>query len=110
MPLLPFMDDSPLAWLQPLILAAVLLLTILLMLRQAGEMKRLEEAASRRREFITILDCGGREVRRPFREGEYVGARAEGCDGEAGVVKAIVVKPEEEKRDRGKGIRGLLRL
>ena len=103
-------DEGPLRWLQPIFFIIILGLTIALMLKQASEMRRLEEAASRRREFITILECGSKEVRRGFKEGDYVGKQVECEEGVSGIVKGIVVREEKTQEKKSKGLKSLFRL
>lgn len=103
-------DEGPLRWIQPIFFIIILGLTIALMLKQASEMRRLEEAAARRREFVTIVSCGSKEVRRSFEEGDYVGKNVDCGEGAKGIIKGIIVKEEKVQEKKSKGLKSLFRL
>ncbi len=105
-----FHEGTPLEWLQPLLFVFILGLTIALMVRQASEMKKLEQTVSKKREFITVISCGDKEVRRPFKEGDFVGKKVSECDGGEGLIHYIIVKGEKKEEKSSKGLKSLFKI
>ena len=89
-------------WLQAIITIVFIAAIILLTLQQAGEMKKLQQAAKARK-IVTVVDCGGKREARAFSEGDYVGKRVE-CPsgGGEGVIHYIYAEQEEREEKRGR--------
>ena len=93
--------------LQVVLLAAIVAATLALAVKQARDLKALERKVASKKRYVTVIDCGGSDVKRDFREGDYVGARVSECDGREGIVKAIYVEePKPEKQGEVKSPRG----
>lgn len=89
-------------WIQSLIMLGLLAFLAAMMIRQLAESRRPEPE----RRVVTVEDCGGRRVERPFEQGDYVGKRTGTCDdGSPRLVVAIYAKPAEpaEGRSRAPG-------
>jgi hypothetical protein len=88
------MPQNPglLEWLQPLLFLVLVGFTVFLVVKQSRDLRRLEEKASSRKRYVTVIDCGGSRVEREFREGDHVGARVPECGGREGVIAAIYVE------------------
>ncbi len=93
--------------LQVLLLAAIVAATLALAIKQARDLRALEQKVASKKRYVTVIDCGGSDLKRDFREGDYVGARVSECNGREGVVKAIYVEePKPEKRGEVKSPQG----
>ncbi len=68
-------------WIQPILILVTLGIVIMLTLRQASELRRLQESANIRPKIITVIDCNGERRERDFREGDYVGLTTPECSG-----------------------------
>ena len=95
-------DGGSLEWLQPLLLIVMLMAIIALTLRQASELRRMQEQASRKTKTLTIINCGesGR-VERAFKEGDYVGKRVDECKEGEGLIEAIYAVEEKPAPRQG---------
>ncbi len=76
------MANGDVSWIQPILILITLGIVIMLTLRQASELKRLQESANIRPKIITVIDCGGERKERDFKEGDYVGLVIPECGGE----------------------------
>lgn len=92
------------AWIQPLLLMIALGVVIMMTLKQARELKKLQEGASAKEKVLTLIECGGGQKReREFREGDYIGKRVNECgEGEGLIVGIYAVKEEQRKQSKGK--------
>jgi len=89
-------DGGTLEWLQPLLLIVMLMAVIALTLRQATELRRMQEQAAKKTKTLTIIDCGGQgRVERSFKEGDYVGKRVGECKEGEGLIVAIYTVEEK---------------
>ncbi|MCE4612426.1 MAG: hypothetical protein F7C07_01145 [Desulfurococcales archaeon] len=95
-------DGGSLEWLQPLLLIVMLMAIIALTLRQASELRRMQEQASKKTKTLTIINCGdsGR-VERSFKEGDYVGKRVSECKNGEGLIEAIYTIEEKPAPKQG---------
>ena len=84
--------------LQVATLILVIIATVALAYKQARDLRRLEERVSKAKRYVTVIDCRGSARVREFREGDYVGAVVDECDGGSGVITAIYLQEPEEKR------------
>ncbi|MCE4602970.1 MAG: hypothetical protein F7B18_07295 [Desulfurococcales archaeon] len=88
-------------WIQPLLLMIALGTVIMLTLKQARELKKLQEASNSKEKIITLIDCNGEKKERDFKEGDYIGKRVEECsDGDGIIIGIYAVK--EEAKDKAK--------
>jgi hypothetical protein len=97
-------DGGTLDWLQPLLLIVMLMAVIALTLKQATELRRMQEQASRKTKTLTIIDCGDSgKVERSFKEGDYVGKRVGDCQEGEGLIIAIYTVEEKPAPGQGQG-------
>ncbi|MEB3779400.1 MAG: hypothetical protein GSR85_04125 [Desulfurococcales archaeon] len=84
------MVDGNLEWIQPILILVTLGIVIMLTLRQASELRKLQESANIRPKIITVIDCNGERRERDFKEGDYVGLSTSECSGGSeGVIVGI---------------------
>ena len=100
---MPVFGDNELSWIQPLVILVTLIAVIMVTLKQMKELK--EMGQEKPRKILTIIDCGETEIRRDFKEGDYIGAKTDECPD--GVIKAIYVE-EQQATDAKKKNRGTL--
>ncbi|MEB3788227.1 MAG: hypothetical protein GSR78_05670 [Desulfurococcales archaeon] len=98
---MPLFTDNELAWVQPLVILVTLVAVIMVTLKQMKELK--EMGQDKPRKIVTIVDCGETEIRRDFKEGDYIGARTDECPD--GVIRAIYAEEPPatggKKKNRG---------
>jgi hypothetical protein len=85
-------------WIQTLLLIASIGLLIYMAAKQTSETMKAMEAE--RVELYSVVACADGSIRnREFRNGDYVGGKADDC--ESGVVIGVYAKnPEREKRQK----------
>lgn len=89
-------------WLQAVITIVFIIVIVLLTLQQAGEMKKLQQAA-RARKVVAEIDCGDRKERRAFSEGDYIGKKVECPSGQGeGIVYLIYAEQEASEGRKGR--------
>ncbi len=90
------------SWIQPLLLLIALGTVILLTLKQARELKRLEDSASSER-IVTLVRCGDSTREREFKEGDYIGKTVDECNGQGVIVGIYAYRQEKgDKKGRAK--------
>jgi len=92
-------------WMQSLILLILLAAAVYMMLKQAKEMKEMQEKLKRKSQVFTVIECIGdgkvTRKKRPYRDGDYVGKPVDECDTSKGYITLIYSEaPEEEGAGR----------
>jgi len=94
-------------WMQSLILLILLAAAVYMMLKQAKEMKEMQEKLKRKSQVFTVIECIGdgkvTRKKRPYRDGDYVGKPVDECDTSKGYITLIYSEAPEEE---GKGKKG----
>ncbi len=88
-------------WLQSIIVFILLGVVIYMIMRQARELREMQERLQRKVKRYTIIDCNGKEHKREYKEGDYIGAIADCPENQKGYIKAIYAE-EPENKDKKK--------
>ena len=94
------MEGSMPAWLQSLLILLSLGAVIYLTIKQARDVMKLAEETQER--IYTEIRCGSDVIKREFREGDYVGAATDECEG-GRIVGIYAVTPQGEERAKKRG-------
>ncbi len=87
-------------WIQPLLLMIALGTVIMLTLKQARDLKKLQEGTGSKEKIITLIDCGEGRKERDFKEGDYIGKQVDECLN--GVIVGIYAVKEEKGKTKAK--------
>ena len=94
-------DGSMPSWLQSLLILLSLGAVIYLTIKQARDVMKLTEETQEK--IYTEIRCGSDIIKRDFREGDYVGAITDECEG-GRIVGIYAVAPQEEGRSKKRGL------
>ncbi|MEB3766009.1 MAG: hypothetical protein GSR77_07610 [Desulfurococcales archaeon] len=89
-------------WLQSIIVFILLGVVIYMLMRQARELREMQERLQRKVKRYTIIDCNGKDYTREYKEGDYVGAQADCPENQKGYIKAIYAEEPEDKNKKKK--------